>query len=347
MPFTGAIIPRSTYVKSFEFTGPRVPYPEPDIKGDTYPLTWAADGKIYASSGDPAWGGKGDGLDMESFDGGPTDYKITKRNQMMGYHGVGGDGHKPTGMISVGGTLYLAVQNLRRMRKPPFNLASQHGSDAHIVYSCDHGFKWAPAIETVTEPMFPGSAFGGPAFINYGQDNAGARDGHVYAVSADQWDNGSNLRLGRVPAGRIVERSAWEFVAAWTAQGEPVWHGDLALAIPVLSLHRMISSPEMVYLSGIRRYLLLSWRLHQDFTPFGSDLLVLEAPEPWGPFSWVHAETPWEDLAYSPYCPRVPLKWMAPDHRSGWLQFSGSWSGDGQKAGGSYRSNVRPFRLTL
>jgi hypothetical protein len=37
---------------------------------------------------------------------------------------------------------------------------------------------------------------------------------------------------------------------------------------------------------------------------------------------------------------------MESDGVTGWLQFSGSWSEQGQKAG-CYRSNVRQFRLQM
>ena len=103
----------------------------------------------------------------------------------------------------------------------------------------------------------------------------------------------------------------------------------------------------MVYLAGARRYLLLTWRLHKDFSgDDGTDLLVLEAPEPWGPFSLVHFEEYWQGKAFNPYCPRVPLKWMDADGQGGWMQFSGSWSPQGQ-AKGYYRSNVRRFKLQM
>jgi hypothetical protein len=101
------------------------------------------------------------------------------------------------------------------------------------------------------------------------------------------------------------------------------------------------------YLAGIERYLLLTWRLHEDFCPdAGTDLGILDAPQPWGPFSLVHAEEYWEGRESNPYCPRLPLKWMDADGLTGWRQFSGSWGPAAQKAG-YYRSNVRPFRLTL
>jgi hypothetical protein len=339
--------PRSTVIAGLEWLGERIPYPEPDIKGDTFPMTWADDDEIYASAGDPLWGESRSGLDVEIFSGMPPDYKITKAHHMNDYLGWGGDGPKPGGMICVDGILYLAFQNMLRMRRPPYSLLSQHGSDAQIVYSTSHGKSWVPSLANIGTPMFLGHKFGGPAFINFGKNNAHARDEYVYAVSTDQWDNGSNLRLGRVPNGEIMRREAWEFICAFESGGEPAWHHDLDEAIPVLSLHRWLGLPDMVYLAGIRRYLLLTWRLHKDFSPDdGTDLLVFESPEPWGPFSLAHCEEYWEGQAFTPYCPRLPLKWLAEDGLTGWLQFSGSWGKYGQ-AQNYYRSSIRQFRLKL
>ena len=341
------LVPRSEVIAGIEWLGERLPYPEPDIKGDTFPMTWADDGEIYTSAGDPLWGETRSGLDIEKFSGGPADYKITKVHSMNDYLGWGGDGPKPSGMICVDGVLYYAFQNMLRTRRPAHGLASQHGSDAQIIYSTNKGAFWVPALGNIPAPMFPGHKFGGPAFVNFGQNNAGARDQYVYAVSTDQWDNGSNLRLGRVPAGDIMRREAWEWVCAFTPSCDPAWSPELDESIPVLSSHRYVSLPDMVYLAGIGRYLLLTWRLHEDFSPdHGTDLIIYEAPEPWGPFSLVHFEEYWEGKETNPYCPRLPLKWMAPDGVTGWLQFSGSWGKHGQ-AVGFYRSNLRQFRLKM
>ena len=340
-------INRSTFITGFEWRSERIPYPDSEVKGDTYPFTWAEDDELYTSAGDPNWGESPSGLDIEKFSGGPTDYRISQVNAMKDYVGWGGDGPKPSGMICVEGILYLAFQNMLRLRKPPYSLRSQHGSDAQIVYSNNKGFFWAPTFNTITGPMFPGYRFGGPTFIQFGKNNANARDKYVNAVSSDKWDNGSNLRLGRVAADSIVHREAWEWICAFTPSGEPAWTSELNDAVPILSLHRFTGLPEMVYLAGIQRYLLLTWRLHQDFSPDdGTDLLIFEAPEPWGPFSLVHYEEYWEGKAFNPYCPRVPLKWIESDGLTGWLQFSGSWGKNGFKEG-YYRSNVRQFRLKL
>jgi hypothetical protein len=341
--------PKSKAIKEFTWLESRVPYGEKDIKGDTFPLTWGADNEIYTSSGDPNWGETFSGLDAEKITGDPGNIKITKLNHMNEYLGWGGDGPKPSGMISVDGILYFAFQNMLRNRKPPFSLRSQHGSDAHIIYSSSKGSLWSPALNTISTPMFPGPHFGGPAFINFGKDNNDARDDYVYAVSSDQWDNGSHLRLGRVNKEKITSAASWEWTAAFTSSGDPVWHENLEEAIPILSLYKSLSIPDMVYLKDIGRYLLLTWRLHEDFSPTdGTDLIIFESPEPWGPFSLVHFEEYWEGKEFNPYCPRLPLKWIktVPGGVTGWMLFSGSWGHKGQEAG-YYRVNLRPFKLTL
>ena len=179
-------IPQSALIAGLEWLSDRIPYPESDIKGDTFPMTWADDGEIYTSAGDPLWGESRSGLDVEKLSGIAPDYRISKVHPMNDYLGWGGDGPKPSGMICVQGVLYLAFQNMLRTRKPAHGLISQHGSDAQIVYSTNHGMFWVPALGNIPGPMFPGHKFGGPAFINFGQNNANARDEYVYAVSSDQ-----------------------------------------------------------------------------------------------------------------------------------------------------------------
>ena len=337
-------VPHSKVITGLEWQGDRIPYPDPFLKGDTFPMTWAADDNIVTSSGDPCWSTEDDGLDVERFIGGPTDYKIQRLHNMWDYEGWGGWGPKPCGMISVDGVLYLAIQNTQGYRHPAHGGRCQHGSDATILLSIDYGANWRPrCFKELGAPMFPGYKFGGPSFVNYGKDNANAVDEFVYAVSGDQWDNGSDLRLGRVPRDRIVHACSWEWVSGFDKKGSPRWSSALDESEPVLTDDRHISLPEMVYLAGIKRYLLLTWHLKVDFSPEGSDLMIYEAPKPWGPFALVHYEEYFEGKEATPYCPRIPLKWMEADGVTGWLQHSGSWHPNSPY----YRSNVRKFRLTV
>jgi len=339
--------PKSEYIKGIEWLGGRISYPDPAVRGDSYPMTWADDDRIHTSCGDPLWGDTWDGMDSEVFDGGPGDYKISKTNHMNAFRGAGGDGPKPTGMICVDGGLYLAIQNVRGIQVAPQSPKSQHGSDSTILFSYNKGDFWAPAFANIGEPMFPGHKFGGPSFINFGKNNENARDNYVYAVSGDQWDNGSNMRLGRVPKDKILNRAEWEFVCAFDIKGQPAWSKDLKESIPVLSMHRKLGVPETVYMHKIKRYLTFTWSLKKDFSgDGGSELWIFESPEPWGPFSLVHHEEYWESKEFNPYCPRLPLKWVEDDGVTCWLQFSGSWSQNGQDKG-YYRSNIRKFKLLM
>jgi hypothetical protein len=293
---------------------------------------------------------------VEKITGSPEKFGIERVNDLIGQTGWGGSGPKPAGMISVDGSLYYAVQNLLGWKPPRYGQNSQHGSDATIIRSDDFGKTWTPDLDPMLaefyareytvgpahhkawktapdqrvaigdwKPMFPGNLFGGPSFIQYGKDNQDALDNYVYAVSTDHWDNGTEMRLGRVPKDAILDRSKWEF-AIPDDQGGVTWTDELCMSVPVLSIERHISMPEMVYLPREKKYLLLTWALHNDFrASTGSELTVLESDHPWGPFSLVYYEWMWYKQEAGHYCPRIPLKWFNQDDLSGYMLYSGNW----------------------
>ncbi len=340
-------VPHSGVITGIEWLGEEIPYPEPGKKGDTFPITWAADGNQYTSAGDPCWGEKGDGLDFECILGDAPDYRIEKVNDMPAYRGAGGTGPKPTGLISVGGVLYMGVQNVTGSGIWEDSLGNYgHGYDGQVICSRDYGKTWTPDIKQLDAPMFPGRSYAAPAFINYGRNNAGALDEYVYAISGEGWDNGCACRLARVPADRIMERAAWSWVGGFSSDGLPQWTGDMTAAVPVISHPGYLGYVEMVYIAPLRRYLLLSWHHKVKCNPdMGSELIIYDAPAPWGPFTLVHFEDPWESREMNPYNPRLPLKWFDPERLEGWLLFSGSW----RNGGGTpfYRAHIRRFRLLL
>jgi hypothetical protein len=215
-----------------------------------------------------------------------------------------------------------------------------------IVSSHDHGKTWIPAKNDIHEPMFPGNSFGGPVFVNNGEDNANAPDRYVYAVSTDQWDDGSSLRVGRVLADRIQDRNAWEWIFKLKNPNHPMWSGNLQQAVSVFTDGGHIGLPNEVYIAPIKRYILLTWSLKKPFSPFdGTELSIYDAPHPWGPFTLVQHENLWESVDMNPYCPRLQLKWLEvkPHELIGWVQFSGSWCPNSLQ----YRSHVQQFRMQL
>jgi len=282
-------------------------------------------------------------------------------------------------MICVDGVLYYAAQNLLGMKTPPHRVNSQHGSDATIIRSFDHGKTWDPDLNGLLggfmreqfvdnawktteaqresykgwKPMFPGSDFGGPSFVQFGKNNADALDEYVYALSADQWDNGRFLRLARVPKDRIMERDQWEFVSL-DSRNNPSWCKDLSASTPLLDMEGHVSLPEMVYIRSLHKYLLLTWGLHTDFyTPTGSELTILESDHLWGPFSLVHYEWMWYKRECCAYTPRVPLKWFDQETLEGYILHSGNWGYTAVSGAWVnpmrhyYLPQVRKFRLAV
>lgn len=341
-------VPRSSILRGIEWLSEAVPYPEPDKRGDTFPVTWAADDNIYTSAGDPVWPDKDSGLDVECLTGPAPAYRVERVNPMRAYSGWGGCGPKPTGFISVKGILYLAFQNMTgssALAPNPLEIMTTygHGYDAQIVQSRDFGKTWEPDLKTISKPMFPGRKFAAPAFINYGKDNEGAAE-FAYAISGEGWDNGTHLRLGRVPAADIMNAGSWEWVSGMSTDKRPNWSKSLEDAAPVLTDPGYLGYVDMTYIRAINRYLVLSWHHKVKCNPdTGSELIVYDSPEPWGPFTLVHHEDPWESAELNPYNPRLPLKWFDQTKLEGWMLFSGSWRLGGKTP--HYRSHVKHFRL--
>jgi hypothetical protein len=309
---------------------------------------------------------------IEKITGAPEKFDVERINDLPGQTGWGGSGPKPSGMISVNGVLYYAAQNYMGWKPPRYGIDSQHGSDASILRSDDCGKTWTPDLDDMLsvyykenytigpphheawklppedrasigawKPMFPGSWFGGPSFVQYGKDNGDAADNYVYAISADHWDNGSELRLGRAPNNAVQDRDKWEFAIPDNVGGVS-WTSELYRSLPVLAIDRHVGLPEMVYLSGEGKYLLLTWGLHKDFrASTGAELTVLEADKPWGPFYLVYYEWMWYSREGGHYCPRVPLKWFDQDKLTGYMLYSGNW----ETQIPYYMPQTRPFRI--
>jgi hypothetical protein len=317
----------------------------PDIMGDTYPVTWTETGLLLTSAGDPNYGPSYDGLDVSAMHGVPPDVRLEQVNPMPHLVGSGGHGPKPSGIVATGDHTYLAIQNVRGYCPPAWGRDAQHGSDATIIRSEDEGQTWT---DLPSCPMFPGARFGGPTFVQFGRGRENVRDGMLYAVSGDQWDNGCELRVGKVAYDRATDRDAWSFVSGFTPDGEPIWERWLHAAVPVLSLPRCLGLPEMVYLEAIQRFLLITWAFPRDFdTSQGADLIVLESKHVWGPFALAHYEREWLGRSVAPYCPRLPLSWMGSDGTSGWMLTSGNFNPPADPKRPYYKPNAHRFRLVL
>ena len=177
---------------------------------DTWPLTWADDDALYTAYGD----GRGFeplvpeklSLGFARVVGPPEDFTgINIRSATGERKGDGARGQKASGMLMVGGVLYLWARN---------------AGNSRLAWSSDHARTW-----TWCDWRFE-TSFGCPTFLNFGKDYAGARDGYVYIYSPDgdsAYRAADRMVLARVPKGRIAERGAYEFFKGLGEGGTPLW----------------------------------------------------------------------------------------------------------------------------
>ena len=241
---------------------------------------------------------------------------------------------------------------------------SPHGGVAALMISQDFGATWSnvPDPHWTDDAYFLGPRFAGLAFVGFGPGHTGvpSRYGdYVFAISNDvNWETGDHAFLARVPRDRVQDRAAWEF---WAAPGEgafeveAVWTSDEWAARPVLRDPGRIGHPTMVYNAALDLFL-LSYSTDSVPHTFGTpasvaerswvrttELVILEASDPWGPWRLVHHEPMWEH-PHTPYLPQIPAKWLAADGMSGWMVFSGDYTVP-DCAGEYYGFMTRSFRV--
>jgi hypothetical protein len=260
--------------------------------GDLWPSCWADDGNLYAANGDGTafdpFNGYGSRYDLavSRISGMPPSLTGTTLNTNVGTNWSGnGYNRKPTGMVCVNNAIYLAFQNLDDVN---FNDAPA----ASIAKSTDHGAHWTWDSNA---PMFSNHVFTTIFFLDYGQNNANAIDGYVYAYGLDNnWRAQQDVYLARVPNTSIQDRSTWQFYTGTDGGGNPTWTSNIGDKMPVLEDDRMLYPSEIgtppcpasepvigqggvTYDAPLHRYIFVSWTCptHEFY----------EAPQPWGPWS--------------------------------------------------------------
>ena len=200
---------------------------------DLWPITWAADGHLYNSWGDgTGFGDAGNdfggpirlSMGFSRIEGTPDDLREHPSSNPNVFNVYGGQNAenpntvwdcencgKSAGMVSVDGTLYAWI-----------NTQNGNPADLKLAWSNDLAAHWQLArwVFPRTGDFFPS------AFLNFGKDNAGARDNYVYSYGAKWiWTQGpeNNVYLCRVLNSRIRERAAYEFFAGLDNETQPVW----------------------------------------------------------------------------------------------------------------------------
>jgi hypothetical protein len=320
--------------------------------GDLWPTCWASDDNLYTANGDGTGFGKvySDIL-VSRIVGDVRAATGTTLNTNVGTDWSGPNyTRKPTGMLCIGGAIYMAFQNLNEVT---FNDASA----ASIAKSTDNGVTWtwdteAPMFGKPVNPSSPEAyLFTTIFFLDYGKDSANAIDSYVYAYGLDNnWRGEQQMYLARVPADAVMTRSAWEFFTGTDAEDVPSWTSDITKKKPVLTDTRLlyplmfgtdcppeqpvISQGGVTYDAPLKRYLFASWSC--------STHELYEAPQPWGP--WKHfASTDFGPIRLTEnrgqYGTNIPSKFISADGKTVWLQSNVCCYGD------SYRFSVRRLYL--
>jgi hypothetical protein len=279
---------------------------------DNWPLTWADDGHQYTAYGD-GWGfapfaPKKLGLGLARVEGGPADFKGVNLPSLTGEQtGDGARSKKASGMLCVGGVLYLWARN---------------AGNAQLAWSEDHGRTWRWAGWKFT------TSFGCPTFLNFGRDYAGARDGWVYVYSPDAdgaYRPADRMVLARVPKGQITERAAYEFFTGLDGRRRPRWSKEVADRGAVFAHKGRCYRSGVTFNAGLKRYL---WAQvvppaggKEADTRFAGGLAVYDAPEPWGPWTTVYFTERW-DVGPGETA-SFPARWMSADGKTVHLVFSG------------------------
>lgn len=319
--------------------------------GDLWPSCWADDDNLYTANGDgAAFSGSVVRPDIvvSRISGVPPQLSGTTLAKDIGTNWSGpGFNRKPTGMLCVHSTLYLAFQNLDAVG---FNSAP----GASIAKSKDHGLTW---IWDATAPMFGGPGnqplFTTVFFLDYGKNSKNAVDRFVYAYGLDtNWRSQQVLFLARVPADRLQSRSAWQFYTGKGSKGAAKWSSDIHDKTPVLLDTRVVhpntpgtGCPEsdsvigqggVVYDKPLKRYLFTSWSC--------STHELYEAPAPWGPWKHVLSSDFGSTLSRyhrGQYGTSIPSKFINRDGTRLFLQSNVCCSGD------SYTFSLREIYLEV
>jgi len=192
----------------------------------------------------------------------------------------------------------------------------------------------------------------------------------------------------------VADPLQWEWFAGFDANGSPTWMGagdpHLAQSIRSISAPRdgkpgcasgdtaeclfwsdapgtagHINYPHMAYDAVLHRYLLtFADYYYRDFKPpsekgpmvqGGAEAIVLEAPHPWGPWSFV-SRSPYLGSGNG-YGPSFPVQWEGPRTPGGqdlWMVWAANFSHCGDpmlvpadRCQGVYGMNLRRMHLTL
>jgi hypothetical protein len=317
------------------------PVPVAGSHGDTWVAAWAKDGSLYSPSDDSEGFHRAGSANIvfNRIDGeDPLKLSGITVNPMKHYGKLGerGPDHctwKSSGCYFVDGVAYWVVARHKYGEDSGDPRRRQTAQNASIIKSADFGGSWVrSAEENYAKPMFPGSRFATPYFIEYGRDGQATVDNagqYVYAISNNGfWDNGDNLILGRVRRDRIAALRAadWEFYAGGDGLRDSAWSHDMKRAFLVLDAPGKLGMNGAVWVPALGRYVMIGW-----YYPAGGGKIpgasketnwdFYEASKPWGPWSKVAS---YHSTPQGYYSPQLCPKFQSEDRS--YLLTAGDWN---------------------
>lgn len=309
-------------------------------QGDTWVGAWGRDDSLYSPSNDTFGFGRvcNSNIAMNRIDGrdllslGGVTVNPMKEYGVSSEEGPDGRNWKSTGCISIDGVLYWAVSRHKYGETSGDRFRRQTVQNGTVIKSADGGKTWTPsAAESYGHPMFPGSRFSTPYFIDYGKNGAGRVDGadrYIYAISNNGfWDNGDDIVLGRVRRELFprLDGADWEF---YTGGDGAKWSHDMSRAAKLVDAPDRLGMSGCTYLAEFRCYFMIGW-----YYPKGGGKLpgasretvwdFYTSPKPWGPWRKVGSQ-PFTPMGY--YCPTVCLKFSENHGRRVYAITAGDWN---------------------
>ena len=299
---------------------------------DNWPVTWADDDRQYAVWGDGGGFGGSDSDGRSSFgvariEGDHDNY--TGANRFGGKNGecastIDGKGHGAP--LSLGGILYVWIT-------PG---AGAGGYDRFTLYmSNDKGCTWT-ALDVAFVRATDGISFG--SFVQFGKDNASARDDYVYTVATAVTDTTSldvvqrpgKITLLRVPKAAIQNRGAYQFYAGKDSSGQPAWSADAATKVAIYEDPNGVGPfPQMSYVPGLDRLVYTNQHGDGASTSATRSLLTMaEAPQPWGPWTDFYRDIFFPQNETTVFQWNFAPKWFRTGGREFTLVFSGTGTND-------------------
>jgi hypothetical protein len=338
------------------------PDPVSNNQGDTWVAAFANGDTIYSPSNDT----KGFYTFFQTFNSNIAFNKVIVKmndlsvingitvNQMddygtQGFEGPDACNWKSSGCYAVDGAIYWVVARHKYGDKSGDPLMRQPAMNASIIKSYDFGKTWfRSAKDNYDKPMFPGSRFSTPYFIQYGTDGSSIIDNadkYIYAVSNNGfWDNGDNLILGRVLKSKIAELDAndWQFYIGGDGLNDKSWSHDMNLANLIIDNPDRLGMSGIVYNPSLKKYLYIGW-----YYPAGGGKLpkasqktvwdFYESDKPWGP--WKRFDSyEFEPQGY--YSPQICPKFISADGKKLKVFTAGDWNNDLY-----YRLTVVPIEI--